>query len=43
VLLGQVVSRNYQPALIDSSMELPLTDLSVGVGLSSFDVESLAL
>ena len=43
VLLGQVIGRNDKPALVDSTVEFPLADFSVGVGLTSFDVKGLSL
>ena len=43
MLLGQVVSRNNEPTLVDTTMEFPLTDLSIGIGFTSLDVESLSL
>ena len=43
VLLGQIVSRDYEPALVDTTMELPLADLSIRIGFTSLDIESLAL
>ena len=34
---------DHQPLLIDSSMMFPLANFGVGVGFSSFDVQSVTL